>query len=39
MMPFANGTTDVTSSPMVMAAVCQPLAASPLKKVSRAVLC
>ena len=36
MIPVANGRPVVTSSRMVMAAVCQPLAASPLKKVSRA---
>jgi len=34
MIPVANGRPVVTSSRMVMAAVCQPLAASPLKKVS-----
>ncbi|SLH39875.1 Uncharacterised protein [Mycobacteroides abscessus subsp. abscessus] len=37
MMPVANGSPVVTSSRMVIDAVCHPLAASPRKKVSCAV--
>jgi hypothetical protein len=37
MIPLAKGTPEVDSRRMAMAAVCQPLAASPLKNVSGAV--
>ncbi|MEV6903394.1 hypothetical protein [Amycolatopsis sp. NPDC051372] len=35
-MPVASGRAEVTSRRMVIAAVCQPLAPSPSKNVSRA---